>query len=170
VAQRTRLTIGFDVGILQHMTVACQTIREAVDLFAGFLEDGEVQARQAFSGGTRPKKSSPRRTHGTSLLRGRIFDPPEQDIRQGNGNTGLRDAMPAASGSQSSLPLRLSNWCFLITVFSIEARGRKMKKTECTACAARPASVVREVTHSRNVDCETWYSKAWNYPVFAMRK
>jgi len=95
----------------QHMTVACQTIREAVDLLRGFLEDGEVKHGRHFREELAKEKAllggrMERLCYegGSSILRSKTS-------RQGNGNTGLRDAMPAASGSQSSLPLRLSNWC-----------------------------------------------------------
>ena len=64
------------------MAVACRTPQEAVDLLRRCLEDGEVKHGRHFREELAKEKLSYEDAWNV-LLRGRIFDPPEQDIKTG---------------------------------------------------------------------------------------
>jgi hypothetical protein len=75
------------------------------------LEDGEVKHGRHFREELAKEKLSYEDAWNV-LLRGRIFDPPEQDIKTGEWKYRVEGRDAAANGSRLSLLLRPSSWCF----------------------------------------------------------
>ena len=106
------------------MTVACRTPQEAVDLLRRCLEDGEAKHGRHF----REELAKERLSYEDAwnvLLRGRIFDPPEQDIKTGEWKYRVEGRDPGGKWLAIVFAFKTVEMVFLITVFSIEARGKK---------------------------------------------
>ena len=106
------------------MTVACRTPQEAVDLLRCCLEDGEVKHGGHFREEL-AKENLSYEDAWNVLLRGRIFDPPERDIKTGEWKYRVEGRDTDGKWIAIIFAFKTVERVFLITVFSIEARGRK---------------------------------------------
>jgi len=107
----------------QHMVVACRTARQALDLLHHCLEDGGIKHGGHFREELAKEKLSYEDVWGV-LVRGRIFDPPEQDIRTGEWKYRIEGREAGGKWVVIVLSFKTVDLAFLITVFSIEARGK----------------------------------------------
>ena len=106
------------------MTVSCRTVQEAVDLLRCCLEAGEVKHGRHF----REELAKERLSYEDAwnvLLRGRIFDPPEQDIKTGEWKYRVEGRDAGGRWIAIIFAFKTVELVFLITVFSNEARGKK---------------------------------------------
>jgi hypothetical protein len=106
--------------------VTCQTIQEAIDLLHYCLGDGEVKHGTHFREELAKEKLSYEDAWGV-LLRGRIFDPPEQDIKTGEWKYRIEGREAGGKWVAIIFSFKTIDRAFLITVFSIEARGKNEK-------------------------------------------
>jgi hypothetical protein len=106
------------------MAVACRTLREAVDLLHYCLEDGGVKHGGHFRQELAKEELSYEDAWGV-LRRGRIFDPPEQDIRTGEWKYRIEGREAGGRWVAIIFSFKTFELAFLIPVFSIEARGKK---------------------------------------------
>jgi hypothetical protein len=106
------------------MAIACRTPQEAVDLLRHCLEDGEVKHGKHFREELAKEKLSYEDAWNV-LQRGQIFDPPEEDIRTGEWKYRIEGREAGGKWIAVIFCFKTVETVFLITVFSIEARGKK---------------------------------------------
>ena len=100
-----------------------RTAREAVDLLHRCLEDGAVVYGTHF----REELANERLSIGDAwavLRRGRIYDPPERDIKTGEWKYRVEGRVPDGTWIAIVLCFKSLEKAFLITVFSMEPRGK----------------------------------------------
>src|SRR5258708_39610460 len=98
--------------------VTCRTVQEAVDLLHYCLEDGEVAFGSHFRQEmTREQVSL--EDAWTVLRKGRIYDPPEHDIKSGEYKYRVEGHEPGGKGLAVVFSFKTVEKAFLITMFSI---------------------------------------------------
>jgi len=104
--------------------VKCRNLQESVDLLRYCIEQGGVVWGKHFK-----EELAKERVSFTGawwvLRRGRIFDPPEQDIKTGEWKYRIEGHEPGGKWLVVVFSFKTVERAFLITVFSIEARGKK---------------------------------------------
>jgi hypothetical protein len=106
------------------MVTACRTRQEAIDLLRHCLEDGGVKHGRHFREELAKEKLSYEDAWSV-LLRGQIFDPPEEDIKTGEWKYRVEGRESGGKWIAVIFTFKTVELVFLITVFSIEARGKK---------------------------------------------
>jgi hypothetical protein len=101
----------------------CLTPQESADLLHHCVRDGEIVWGKHFKEElSKEVLSFP--DAWWVLRRGRVFDPPEQDIKTGEWKYRVEGHEPGGKWLVIVFTFKTLERAFLITVFSVEARGR----------------------------------------------
>ena len=106
------------------MLVKVLTLQEAEDLVRYCLEDGEVVPSRHFREEL-AKEGVVFEDAWVVLRTGRIYDPPEQDIKTGEWKYRMEGCEPGGKWMVIVLSFKTIQRTFLITIFSVESRRRK---------------------------------------------
>jgi hypothetical protein len=106
--------------------VQCLRLQESTDLLRFCIEQGEVVWGKHFK--EELSKEGISLTDAWWVLRrGRIFDAPEPDIKTGEWKYRIEGHEPGGKWLAIVFSFKTVERAFLITVFSIEARGKRTK-------------------------------------------
>lgn len=106
------------------MLVGVMTLQEAEDLVRFCLGEGEVISGRHFREEL-AKEGIVFEDAWVVLRTGRIYDPPEQDIKTGEWKYRMEGYEPGGKWMVIALSFKTIQRTFLITIFSVEARGKK---------------------------------------------